>query len=268
MKMWVIKIYVLGFGLAYATPDGAQQTIIITNSLANNAEKLDVIKGTQSLGKIRNWSFGDYAVVSSKNILVGISTEDNLIGTKTQNKSSKKFSFDLRNQDNDLAQVSTVHKRNVVTRQPFEIEGFYIGADGVTQISDLFTAVITVNGDTSDTWTLVLESGFDHKEGSHDEFYLTNGERHIILFPVASCDTRYYKDFNAWMKTGPATGLEFIENGKSVGALQHFGGWGMRSRWKKSNSSGCIVWLSRDSNVRTKLVLAAAMTALLQMSKA
>jgi len=53
----------------------------------------------------------------------------------------------------------------------------------------------------------------------------------------------------------PALGYEFIESGQSLGAVQYFGG---------SFDFTQVVWMHSGLDARTKLILAAAMTAVLQ----
>ena len=44
----------------------AQKNIVISDSLNANADKMNVKMGSQTIGKIWKFRFGDYAVVSSK----------------------------------------------------------------------------------------------------------------------------------------------------------------------------------------------------------
>ena len=55
----------------------------------------------------------------------------------------------------------------------------------------------------------------------------------------------------------PATGYEFVEGDQAIGALQYYGGglWGMNK---------FMVWLYQDLDTDTKLLLAAAMTAVME----
>ena len=55
-----------------------------------------------------------------------------------------------------------------------------------------------------------------------------------------------------------ALGYEFIENGQSLGALQYFGG-GMLGVNKK------VMWMHKALDAKIKLLLAAAMTAVMQL---
>jgi hypothetical protein len=125
-----------------------------------------------------------------------------------------------------------------------------ISSDEVMLDSANGTALITINGDTTDTWTLLMGVTIGPRREANHQAVLTNGERTIVLSP-ASSNTHGRSDV-----PGTAAGFEFIENGQSLCALQYFGG-------TFGNTS--IVWMLRSLDARTKLMLAAAMTAVLQM---
>jgi len=79
---------------------------------------------------------------------------------------------------------------------------------------------------------------------------LTNRERRIVISPARS------KTHGRFGVLGSAAGYEFIENGQSLCALQYFGG---------TFGNTTLVWMLRSLDTRTRLMLAAAMTAVLQM---
>lgn len=60
----------------------------------------------------------------------------------------------------------------------------------------------------------------------------------------------------------PALGCEFVENGQALCALQYFGG----TSGGPNAMTTYIVWMNRNQDRRMQLVLAAAMTAILQLS--
>jgi len=69
----------------------AQRVIIITDSLAAHAERLNVQQGAQWLGQIARWRFGDYAVVSSKGGWTTTRTTGRFFNV--ERAASEKFSF-------------------------------------------------------------------------------------------------------------------------------------------------------------------------------
>lgn len=80
---------------------------------------------------------------------------------------------------------------------------------------------------------------------------LTNGSREISLMTVTS--NRYGND----PRSLPATGYEFVEGDQAIGALQYYGGglWG---------TNKYIVWMHQDLDADMQLLLATAMTAVME----
>ena len=71
----------------------AQKNIVISDSLDANADKMNVKMGSQTMGKIWKFRFGDYAVISSKMGWTKTSAKANLLNTRTESKTTQKFSF-------------------------------------------------------------------------------------------------------------------------------------------------------------------------------
>ena len=250
MKLFRAALFLVG--LVAATPvSAAQRTIVISDSLIGNAERLSVKKGAQWMGQIAKWRFGDYAVVSGKPGWTHTRTTGNFFQTKSETRSHDTFTFVLTNAATDSAMVNAA--RNVDVQELHKLDlghGWSLGSDEVVLESENFTAFITINRDTTETWTLYIgdASGRD-SEGKHEAF-LTNGERRILL-SLASSNKNVYD-----MSGLPALGYEFVENGQSLCALQYFGGlFDFRQ----------IVWMHSNLDARTKLILAAPMTAVLQL---
>jgi len=229
----------------------AQGNIVISDSLARHADKLDVKKGARWAGTIAEWSFGDYAVVSSKTGWTSTETRRNLFNTETESRSTDKFSFVLTNGTGDSSSVDAAHNIMVQELKKLDLgHGFFIGGDELVRESDNFAALITVNRDTTETWILLMNVSRPNTPGAN-EAVLTNGERRIVLSGASSNTRKEYK--TPW----PALGYEFIENGRSLGALQFSGGlFGITY----------LVWIDRSLDRKMKLILAAAMTAALQLN--
>ncbi|MFL5739080.1 MAG: hypothetical protein ACJ75B_02600 [Flavisolibacter sp.] len=253
MSSHKFRTYIVCVLLLTSTFSKAQKTIVISDSLASTAEKQSVKMGGQGLGKIWKFHFGDYAVVSSKMGWTTSSTKGNFFNTKTENKSTQKFSFLMAGKGPDTANVNAA--RNIMVQSLNEIEllpHFSWGSNEVKQSSDNFSAFITINGDTSEVWALLMNiTSGQNANGSYDAF-LTNVERKIFLVPASSNKN------GGDNHSSPALGYEFIENGQSIGALQYYGG-GMMGMNKN------IVWIQKDLSDKMKLILASAMTALLQI---
>jgi len=103
-----------------------------------------------------------------------------------------------------------------------------------------------------DVWVLIksLEDGSQ----ANYEFraFLTSQDRTISIERTTS--NKEGQD----SRSIPAKGYEFIENGKSLCAVQYYGG-GMMGMNKN------IIWIRSELSAKEKLILASAMTALLQV---
>jgi hypothetical protein len=108
------------------------------------------------------------------------------------------------------------------------------------------------------------QTGDYHAASAAYKTVLTQGERTIVLrFASSRPELVGAKrpSFASQLKmqlAPPAMGYEFTENGQSLCAVQYFSeGMG--------GSNTFFVWMRRDVDPRSKLMLAAAMTAVLEM---
>ena len=253
MPNCLVKAYLFCLLLLSAGYSEAQNNILISESLEANSEALKVKMGGQWFGKVWKIRFGDYAVVSSKLGWTTTSTRSNFFNTKTESKSTEKFSFVLAGKTTDSAWVNAAN--NMVAQALQEIEifpNFSWGNNEILQETNNFSAFITINNDSTETWALLMNVNYGQNTVEKYEAFLTNGDRRIAITPTSS--NKLGTDNRPW----PALGYEFIENGESIGALQYFGG-GLLGVNKN------IVWLHKDVPEKMKLVLAAAMTSVLQI---
>lgn len=123
---------------------------------------------------------------------------------------------------------------------------------GQKQIVNQIYCIINTNQDTTETWTLYMNITTRRTVEKGGTSFLSNGNRKILIISTSS-----NKNGND-TRTSPAFGYEFIEKDKPVGALQYFGG-GVFGANKN------IVWIHNDQNSKMKLILAAAMTSVLQL---
>ena len=122
------KICFLGFLLIFTVFAKAQnKELMISKKLAENSEMLKVNMGTQWMGKIWKFKFGDYEVVDSKMGWKKVKTKSNLLNTKSEVNSNQKFSFVLTNKTNDSAIVNAVENISVEQLQSYELfPNFYL----------------------------------------------------------------------------------------------------------------------------------------------
>jgi len=253
MSLYLLKIYVLGALSTIGNIVLAQKNIIISDSLTANSEKLNVKMGTQSFGKIWRFRFGEYKVVSSKLGWTTTSAKSNLLNTKTESKSTEKFSFILTNKTNDSANVNASNNIDIKVLKDLEIiSGVFWGNKESWEENRNFSAFIAINQDTSETWTLLMNTVAGGNTQDKYSVVLTNGERKI--FVIAATSNKNGDDSRSF----PAQGYEFVENGLSLCAVQYYGGGAL-------GMNKNIVWILNSLNEKMKLVLAAAATALLQI---
>ncbi len=226
-----------------------KNNIALSKNLADSADELKVKMGTQWFGKIWKFRFGDYEVISSKLGWTTTSSKGSIFNLKTESTSKEKFSFVLSNKAQDKAKVNAAKQVKIESLREIEIlPSLTIGGD-VLKESGNFTAFISINEDTTNTWALLMNVVKVNEGNNTYDAYLTNAERKIYIITVTSNDGRSL----------PALGYEFIENGSALSAVQYYGGgaFGMNKN---------IVWLAKQLDEPMKLILAAAMTALLQIN--
>ena len=254
MSTILFKTFLFGFLVTFAGIANAQKKgIVISESLVANSEALKVKLGTQWMGKIWNIKFGDYAVTESKMGWTKTSSKSNLFNTKSESKTTQKFSFTLNEKTGGFAQVNAANNIKIKVLQETELfSNFIIGEDELLLDSSNFTALININQDTTETWILYMNVITGSTVDDGGTAFLTNGERKIFI--ISTNSNRNGTD----SRTFPALGYEFVENEKAVCALQYFGGgvFGMNKN---------IVWIQNNLDPKMKLILAAAITSVLQL---
>lgn len=238
----------------------AEESIAISDSLAANADQWIVKEKGTWFGKISKWSMGDHAVISSKLHATNVSSNTNLLKTKMERHSTTEFEFIMSNATADSVSVKAVRRAMDESTHEFKLgKNVSLGSDELLHASDSCLATIVVIGDTTQ-WTL-LKASITAPELDWAAF-LTDGTRRVLLSPVtakARSDSTHRGFFSrmASQLVPPAMGYEFQEDGRSLCALQTFGG--------TSKKNPRRVWMHRGLDARMKLVLAAAMTTVLQV---
>lgn len=252
MCTFLYKISMFCFLILLSGLTVAQKNIIISENLLANSEMLNVKMGSQKFGKIWSFRFGEYAVVKSKMGWTTTKSKGNFWGSKSESKTSEKFSFVLCNKTGDSAIVNAANKIEVKSLNELQLlPHFTWGTNELVKGESIFAAQINLNRDTTDTWALFIKKTEGSQTGSNFLAFLTNGQRDIKIYPVSS---------NKGMENRmlPALGYEFVENEQSFSALQYLGSGALG--FNKN-----IIWLNKNMDDRMKLILAAAMTAVLQI---
>jgi hypothetical protein len=212
--------------------------------------------GAQWMGKIAKFSFGNYSITNSKAGWTTTTTKTNIWNTKTESKSSQKFSFDLSNGSGLSATCNALSKISGK-----EIRGFNLGAlsgdfDWVLDAEQktLLSAFITIGSDTGRTWILTLntaEGAWASKQGDTVGI-LTDSITSLVIAATSS------NKFGGDKRSLPALGYEFVKDNTGLGAVQYHSG-GMGGELKM------IVYLNTNMDADIKLLLAAASTAIMQI---
>ena len=248
----MFKTLMLSILVLLSASASAQKNIIISEKLSANSDMLNVKMGSQKFGKIWNFRFGEYAVVKSKLGWTLTKSKGNFWGTKSESITSEKFSFVLCNKTGDSAIVNAANKIEVKSLNEIQIfPNFSWGTNELVKGESIFSAQIIVNRDTTDNWAVFIKRTEGSQTDSDFLAFLTNGQRDIKIYPASSNKEAENRMF-------PARGYEFIEKGQSLSALQYLGSGALG--YNKS-----IIWLDKIMDDRIKLILAAAMTAVLQL---
>jgi hypothetical protein len=222
--------------------------------LLANADVLKVRLGLKTPGKMGKFTFGEYALVSSW-LGPEISTTASPFFSRVETSRSKQtFSFVLKGAGPETATVKAAQDLESQSLRELAVaSNLSLSAVDIAGTDADLIAAIALGGDHGKAWTLILNVKSDRavlKETTATAF-LADGRRTIAIVPVTSNPP------GAKPSGWPALGYEFSENGKVLGAVQYFGG-GILGQNRN------IVYLRRDLEPRTKLLLAAAMTAILQ----
>jgi len=230
----------------------AQKDIPIDDSLAVHANKFPVKPGSQSFGKVWTVKFGDYAVIDGKKGWIITSSRSDLLNSKTESKSGEKFSFAMANKSGDTAWVNA--GRSIQSKSLNEVgilPGFSIGENELLQSSDNYTAFIRLNGDSRE-WALYMNIT-NHRDSTGDySFFMSDGSQKIFVSPIPD-----HKSKNAFSMD--AAGYGFSEASSIRAALQYKGSGMM-------GGNRIFVWIDREYDSKMKMVLAAAMTSILQLT--
>ncbi len=236
-----------------------KKRIIINEDLIKNAEVFQVKTGAQWVRKTFKYKFGGYEIVDSKNKATKSEGSSNFLSTQSETKSENQFSFILKDPESDSVMVNAVAQTTIKELQSINlitIEHFsyYIGEDELLLDAKIFSSIIHTASKPDEVWFLALDKSDGTESGKIHEGILSNNHRNIQIKPVSS------------LKEGEnnplffALGYEFIENGKSLCALQYFSGVNM-------NGLQNIIWLRTDLDPQTKRILAGAMTSIIQFKR-
>jgi hypothetical protein len=174
------------------------------------------------------------------------------LGSPTRDRSRNEFSFVLGNKTSNVAEVNAIFRAATTTRTSRNLPDVILDRDEVLKNAHEFAAEITTSNNKEAEWDLMLAYAEGTRVAAQDDGVLTNGSRSFAI--VATSSAKDGSDSRSF----PALGYEFLEDGVSRAAVQYFGGGAFG--FNKN-----IIWLGADLDPDMKLVLAAAMAAILQV---
>jgi len=240
----------------------SDKTIQIDEDLRVNAEVLKVVLGTSTPAHQVNIKFGEYSVVSSKVREGPQTTTSEFLGPVAHTRIRSYFTFVLEDAASATAKVKA--EWNILSEKPGHCLEIDLGIDVDIEyclgdeepkpgLHDLVVAAVQIDGEAASRWTLLLdvvrsESGLTERAGTS---FLTDGSRQIVIRPATSAGpAKNLLDL-------PARGFEFWEAGQSLGAVQYYAGGAL-------GLNKNVVYLRRDIDPQLKLLLASAMTAIME----
>ncbi|WP_167611423.1 hypothetical protein [Maribellus sediminis] len=251
LLLFILAVCMLG---CWAPPLSAQKQndIIIDKDLEAHSKPLKIKLGTQTFSKMAKYKFGDYAVVEGK---VGWTTTtggSNLFETKAESQTKNKFSFIMADKTSNTATLNAAYNLKIKAKMEQEVFPlFYVGEDELLLSEENFTAALFLNKDTSNLWLLVMKKSFGTQSEDPGGAFLTSRERKILIVSASSNMPNAVQQ-----RMLPARGYQFMEGETVLSAMQYLGAGAL-------GMNKCYVWLRDELDSETKLVLSAAMTALL-----
>ncbi len=228
-----------------------QKNIRIDEDLAANSVPERIKLGTQTFKKMGKYTFGEFQVLEGE---VGWTTTtggSNLFGTKAEYTSSNKFSFTMADKSSNTATVNAACKVRMKAKMEAELVAhFFIGEDEILLNEENFTATLFLNNDTTNLWLLIMKRSMGTESEHPGGAFLANRDRKILIIS-ASSDYPGLKQ-----RLLPARGYQFIEGQTTLAALQYLGAGTL-------GMNQCFAWIRKDLDTDTRIVLAAAITALL-----
>lgn len=223
--------------------------IVIDEDLRSGAEMYKVNLGMQKNGRTWNFKFGDYSIVSSK--ASGAVTTTTWSG---EHHTRQEYSFVMKGAAPSTAQVKAVQNARAEDTQDLELSGgFAIDVEAIVGGVDDLVASIRLDDEQGEPWTLLLnvERRMANTVEETLMSLLVSGDRQIRIDPVTSDAP------GAKSSALPARGYQFFENDRPIAAVQYLGGGPLG--FNKN-----VVYLRRDLDPQTQLMLAAAMSAIMQ----
>lgn len=260
LKILLIVIFVIGFFVFDLTKAEAQKLMFISDELHENADKFEV--GMKGGVGILKYYFGSYKVTKTKTGWTKSKYNSKLFSPLETASSERKLSFEFVSDKGDTAWVNLNRNMNYegINKEGITFFGRnssinFGGYQEVLENSDNLLGVIETNAEEP-AWSFIVSEKYGSRVGEKPVFvgWLSNGDRMIDILPVFEYQNPGKKSMvdmmmgsEIWLK-----GFEFVENGRSLGAVQV-------GPMKKM----FIVWLSKKNDPMTDFVIGSTFAALM-----
>lgn len=269
MLRHIARLFLAAGLLAATAVPAADDKLLLDEDLRANADVLQVRMDVDD-DEIWPFLFGEYEVTTGK---IGGRSETAtgpLFGSVTHLRARQKFSLTVKGKGPLTARVKAARdvQRDALSESVVTVvlsPGVEVGIDLGDEepepgVKDNLVAFISFNDDPATRWMLLLHvvrARTGIQEWSHTSL-LTDGTRDIAITPVTTSQPgiqSLYLD---------ARGYEFTEDGRVLGAVQYYWGrlqqgGGLPGLFKN------VVYLRKDLDPRTRLLLAAAAAAILDV---
>jgi len=260
LKRLLIVSFVIGVLVFDVTKTQAQKLMFISDELQENADKFEV--GMKGGGGMIKYYYNSFKVTKSKAGWTKSKYNSKLFSPLETASSERKLSYEFVSDKGDSAWVNLNRNMNY---EGINKEGITLfsrnasinfgGYQEVLENSDNLFGVIETNSEEL-VWNFIISEKSGTKIGDRPIFvgWLSNGERRIEIFPVFDYQNPGKKSAvdmmmgsEIWLK-----GFEFVENARSIGAVQV---GPMKNMY--------IVWFSRKNDPMTDFVIGSTFAALM-----
>ena len=240
MERILIVLFITAFLVLNASVVTGQKLMKLDTDLKGNSEFLEVKRKAVTTMPIK-YTYGPYRIVSGKTGWTKSKSNTKFFSWETKIESKKKSSLVFVGHDKDTV---TVNMSTNTSMRELNVSDWSM----LSESTENFAAIMNTSLDTV-TWRLMLvsRSGADVEGNFRAQGVITNGTHEIQIREVKQWEGGKGAAFKSII------GYEYFNGNQSIGAVQ-----ASPDTFQKR-----FVWLRKDLDEQTKLVLAAASAAIM-----
>jgi hypothetical protein len=256
----LIVSFLFWFLVCIPSKTHGQKLMYISDELHQNAERFEV--GMKGGGGMIKYHYNSFRVTKSKAGWTKSKYNSKLFSSLETASSERKLSFEFVSDRGDTAWVNLNRNMNYegINREGITFFGRnssinFGGYQEVLENSDNLFGVIETNSGES-VWSFIISEKSGTRIGDRPIFvgWLSNGERRIDILPVFDYQNPGKKNAvdlmlgsEIWLK-----GFEFVENSRSLGAVQ-----------VGPTKKMFVVWFSKKNDPMTNFVIGSTFASLM-----